>query len=286
MSSATPADYNVQHLVELGYSDPQETTTRNTVERQQLTAESTRINELSNAGEYADAIALIRSLLQSWPEDASLRFQAAQWFQQHLLHKVALQQLAELMYQGVETAPVAALRGEVLLSLRQLPDAIDQLEYARHLDEYQPGIHRLLGEAYARTEQDKQAKDAYEADLELNEENPLALDGLAALALRQSQYNEAADLALRALTGDMKLATAHYRLGISLLHLDKLPEAVQALETAIHVSPTIISPFRTLARLSLGDQERGQEIRAEVSRRIELRQQIRRQLRQLQASTD
>lgn len=270
-----PVDSSVQHLVELGYRDPHESSAESRSGREQMAAESRRIDELTRAGRHQEAATAIESLLDRWPENLPLRVRAAQWFRQQRRFSEALRQLDELMYRGVETANVAALRGEVLLALRRIPAAIEQLEYARHLDAHQPQIHLALGQAYARAGRLEEAEGCYEADLELNKESPHALDGLAAIALRRGEFTAAADLALRALDQQMQLATAHYRLGVALLNLGKSEPAIHALQTCAKVDPLILAPFRLLLRLEEDEQMAG-EYRREVSRRIQARRQMRR----------
>jgi tetratricopeptide (TPR) repeat protein len=152
------------------------------------------------------------------------------------------------------------IAGAIALARRNLQSALDDLRYACHAEPSLPSVHTLLGMALFRLGQWDAAEDAFREAAQQNPADAQARDGLAAVFLRQGEYEDAADWALRALEQDMKLFRAHYHLGVALAHLDRPKEAVAALETSARIDPSRAAPFYWLSRVAarqLHDAQRG-----------------------------
>jgi len=112
-----------------------------------------------------------------------------------------------------------------------------------------------------------EAKLAFDRALSQRPTDAQALDGLAAVYLRQSNFAEAANAALEALEQDMQLFRAHYHLGVALAHLDRPNEAITALETSTKLSPISAAPYYWLDRIAdrqLADRDRARQYRTKA----------------------
>ena len=187
----------------------------------------------------------------------------------------AEQQLEWLTLHAVEYPRLALIDGAIALAGREMPEAFEALQYAAHVEPDLPSVHTLLGVTLFRLGRLEEAKQAYEQAIDQRPTDAYALDGLAAVHVRESNYAEAANAALEALEQDMQMFRAHYHLGIALARLDRPNEAITALETSARVNPDSAAPYYWLARIAkeqLGEADRAHQYHGQgletVRRRI------------------
>jgi tetratricopeptide (TPR) repeat protein len=150
------------------------------------------------------------------------------------------------------------------LASRNLPEALEELEYATHVEPKLAGIQSLLGATLMRLRQWEAAETAFQRAVEQDPADAQALDGLAAVALERKNFEDAAHWALEALEQNMQLFRAHWHLGIALAHLNRTEAAIAALTTCARLDPTRAAPLDWLSRIAndqLGDTVLAQRYR-------------------------
>jgi tetratricopeptide (TPR) repeat protein len=243
-------DDSVRHLIELGYVDPDVTAAREVVVRRELEAEFQLTLKQYERGELAEAARQFEKLAiddRNWVAPRQLL--AETYYRIGDLESVA-SQLEWLTLHAVEHPRLALISGALALASRNMPEALDALRYAAHVEPELPSVHTLLGTVHFRLGNLEASKTEYQQALEQRPTDAHALDGLAAIHLRESNFADAADSALAALEQDMQLFRAHYHLGVALAHLDRPNDAITALETSTKVNPNSAAPYYWLARIA------------------------------------
>jgi tetratricopeptide (TPR) repeat protein len=262
-------DESVRHLVALGYVDPGDVAARQAALRSRLDTDLRRAAELFGHGRGQDAVALAGTVAEedpAWTAPrqvlAEMHYRAGSWDEARI-------HLEWLEHHGVVTPKLASIVGTMALARRDLATALEELEYAAHVEPGLAGVQSLLGRTLLRLRRWDAAEIALERATEQNPADVHALDGLATVALHRGDAESAAHWALEALDHDMQLARAHYHLGIALVHSNRTEPAIQAFEACQRLDPSRAAPLYWLSRIAdqLGDtaraatyRERGREV--------------------------
>jgi predicted Zn-dependent protease len=263
-------DRSVQHLIELGYVDPEEIAARNDAVRRQNEAELCRAAELASQGKMQEAVFRVERLSADNPEWIAPRQLLAELRYRTRQFGAVQAQLDWLTYHGVEHPRLALIAGAMALRRREFQSALEELEYARHVEPKLPSVHTLYATVLLRLGRLDEAAEVFRRAVQCEPTDARAHDGLAAISLRQGRFDDAADWALQALEQNMQLFQAHYHLGLALARLNRPHEALQALETCARAEPQRGAPYRWLSRIAedqLHDralaaryQQRGREV--------------------------
>jgi tetratricopeptide (TPR) repeat protein len=241
---------SVQHLVELGYVDPDEAAAVEASRRRQQHGEFKRVTELAAGNKLDDAARVLDVLCADDPKWAAPRQLLAEVYYRAARFDDAQSQLDWLTYHGIESPRLALLAGAIALRRREVALAIELLEYAAHVEPDLPSVHMLLGTALLRVGRVNEAADSLGEAVRRNVADVRALDGMAATCLRLAKFEEAADWSLRALEHDMHLFYAHCHLGLALAGLERPEDALRALETAVRVDPNRSGLYRWMAKIA------------------------------------
>lgn len=254
----------VRHLVELGYTDPDEVALREAAVRRRLEAEVQEAINANKQGRVGEAVALLQRLEVDNPDWIAphellveIHYQAGRWGE-------AESELKWLEHHAIEHPRLSLMAAGIALLRRDLAAALELLDYAGHVEPTLAGVNTLLGTARFRLGQHEAAIEAFERALQQNPADASALDGLAAIYLHRREYERAAGFALEALEHDMQLYRAHYHLGVALAHMNRPQEATAALDAASRLAPVSAAPFYWLARIAevqTGDAARAEEYR-------------------------
>jgi tetratricopeptide (TPR) repeat protein len=237
--------------------------------------------ELNSQGQRSQAVALLERITDDDPEWAPPRQRLAEIYYNAGQWQRAQAQLEWLAYHGVEHPRLALVAGAIALARRDLPTALEELQYARQVDPNLPSVDTLLGNTLLRLRRWDEAEDAFRQAVQHDPNDARARDGMATICLQHGEYEDAADWALRALEQDMRLFRAHYHLGLALAQLNRPAESMRALETSTKVDATRTAPYYWLAHIAcyqLNDL-------AAANRYRELARKIIRQRRAERAST-
>jgi Flp pilus assembly protein TadD len=125
--------------------------------------------------------------------------------------------------------------------------AIDNLEQAVKDDPENAGTRILLGDAYRDTGRAADAIEEYKKALELEPDHPLALSGLALVAMQQEEWRTAEGYWQNAIevmaenqyaSQDERLERAYYYYGTVLIQLAEYEDAVAYLKEALRINRT------------------------------------------------
>jgi Flp pilus assembly protein TadD len=238
------------HLIELGYVDPVLEAARKASLHREPDAELQQGAEHLSRGQTEQALPLLEKLAADDPRWIAPRQLLAETYYRAGRFadcQAALDWLAE---HGVEQPRLSLLSGALALRRREFGAALDELEYACHVEPELPSAHTLRGQALLRLGQLDDAQAAFQTALEQRPADAIAYAGLAQIHGRRGDFEEAAACALAALEHNMQLFAAHYHLGIALLQLDRPQDAVTALETAARLDPNRAAPYYWLSRIA------------------------------------
>ena len=266
---------SVRHLIELGYEDPFDIAQRKAADDHRRDARRAEAETLLASGRIDEAVARLEQLGSEFSDWPAPHFLLARVYAQRKRYTHARQHLDWLTFHGIESAALAALRATIDLGERRFDAAIDQANYAKYLSDDSTTADAILGEVYLRRGDLAAATAAFNRVLSVRPADAAALGGMAAIALRRRDYERAVDYALAALEQNILLPAVHYRLGVALVELDRLPEARAAFNTAVQLAPQLAAPYRWLATICdrLGDTEQAQQMTSEGRKRIRHRRQ-------------
>ena len=139
-------------------------------------------------------------------------------------------------------APAHGAMGVILLAMRRHDEAIDAMQRAVTLapDSPQaPGLHASLGKAARETGRIEMAARYYERALQSDPRYTDALLGLALVRFRQQRYDQARPLLQTIIEMEPGHALAHANMGVALYHLGHEREAVESIDRALALDPTL-----------------------------------------------
>ncbi len=239
----------IQQLVELGYIEAPKKDVRETVKQTIRGNKTQLVRSLLGTAREANAIPLLKELSAEMPANEWCILTLAR------LH-IHLGQFAEARSFLESCSPGTRNMSQVQLIFASLAYSEGKKALAlEHLKKVEgPGIdHPLLanqvGRSYLQFGRWNDAEAAFKKSLEVEPENPAALDGLAHVYLERGEPDKAVELALQAVGLLHYFPMAHFHLGLGLERLGKAREAIAAYETALSIGyrPRIL--LRRLAEL-------------------------------------
>jgi tetratricopeptide (TPR) repeat protein len=223
----------IEHLVALGYIAAPSEDARKAVQETIRCNKTNRVRSLLGTPQEAKAVPILQELLGEKNDNEWVLLTLARCF-------IRLGRVADARSILDTSAPALQELGQVQLVFAELAFAEEDPEAAlRYLQtaESKGGRHPLLfnqiGHAYLILKRLSEAGVAFEKSLEVEPDNPAALDGLAHVHLESGEPEMAVEKSLQAVGLIHYFPEAHYHLGLGLERLDKIPEAILAYETAL-----------------------------------------------------
>jgi len=191
--------------------------------------------------------------------------------------KRILQEASEkLRGYDVRSAPaVNLLLGRLEAIDGDFDKALEYLGKAEQAEPRLPGLHLQLGQTYLRMRRNEEAVRAFGRALDIDGDNALAHEGLAAALTRLHRYEEGADHALTAVGLTHDFPRAHLRLAVTLARLELFEQAVEAFETCLKLAPMTPAAHRWLAMIYGSKLHRPDRAVGHRARLREVLQQIR-----------
>ncbi|MDZ4657601.1 MAG: alkaline phosphatase family protein [Bythopirellula sp.] len=248
-ASGLAHNQEIEHLTELGYTDPFDVAASEVAVQCQRTATLNRAISLMDAGLLVQATAVLEQLTQQHPDWFHSRSLLAETYYRGRRRFAAREEIDWLTCHGFENAQLYLLSAAIEFADRQFDRALEELCCARRGKAIPPGASLLAGNIHLRKLNFPAAERAFQQSLEYDGPTASALDGLASVKLHLGEYEEAAVYALDALEKDMRLGKAHYHLSAALYFLNKPQEALQALSSWAAVEPRAAAPYRWMARV-------------------------------------
>ena len=227
---------------------------------------------LFSSGRYQESLRLMLTLIERNPEHAATHKVAG--LDQFMLDRPDLAETE--LKRSVELAPQDAeahyYLGRIHFMRDNLTAALADFQKATELDPSSIKAQNHLGQTYEALVQYPAARSAYLKAIELEKHQGAKSEwpyfNLGSLSLRQGQPAEAEVFLRQALERQPNWSEGKAKLGMALLALDRLPEALSCLEQAIQIDPKNADARYQYARLlvKLGKQD-------EAERHLELFQQ-------------
>jgi tetratricopeptide (TPR) repeat protein len=208
---------------------------------------------LFSTGRYEESLRIMEPLAERNPEQAATRKVIG--LNQFMLNRSDLAE-AELK-RAVSLAPQDAeahyYLGRVLFIRDNPAGALTAFQKATELDASNVKAHNHLGQAYEALVQYAAAREAYLKAIELEKKQSAKSEwpyfNLGALCVREGRAAEAEGYLRQALERQPGWSEGNAKLGMALLALDRLPEALSCLEQAIQIDPKNADARYQYARL-------------------------------------
>jgi predicted AlkP superfamily phosphohydrolase/phosphomutase/Flp pilus assembly protein TadD len=239
----------IQQLVDLGYiaapSEDAGKTVRDTISINKFNL----VRALLGTPLEAEAIPLLKELLAENGD-----YEWAVLTLANCLIRLGKSAEARVMLEA--TSPATRAQGQVQLLFAQLAlgenrseVALNHLQTAVRSKPRDAAMFNQLGWAFLGLQRWAEAAEAFQKSLEIEPENPGALDGLARLHLQNNEPQSAVERALQAVGLIHYFPEAHFHLGTGLDCLGKTSEAILAYETALGMGYHPALLHRRLAEL-------------------------------------
>jgi tetratricopeptide (TPR) repeat protein len=249
IASGSADNQGIEHLTELGYTDPLDVTASEAAIHCERTATLNRAISLMDAGVLDDATAVLEELTQQHPDWFRSRSLLAETYYRGRHRLAARDEIDWLTCHGFENPQLYLLSAALQSADRQFDRAFEEVCCARRGIVFPHGSNLTVGNIQLRRRDFAEAEKAFQRSLEYDGLSAAALDGLATVKLHLGEYEEAAVYALDALEKDMRLGKAHYHLAAALYFLNKPQESLQALSSWAALEPRAAAPYRWMARV-------------------------------------
>jgi predicted AlkP superfamily phosphohydrolase/phosphomutase/tetratricopeptide (TPR) repeat protein len=223
----------LEQLIELGYIAPPAEDARKAVRDTIRQNKAHLVRALLGTPRVAQAVPLLKELVAESPQD--------EWYVLTLARcEIGLGHLAQgrKLLEGVAAATRALPQVELLFAELAFAEhneaaALEHVKAARGSGVSHPLLGNQLGRAYLQFGQWQDAAAVFQQSLELEPENPAALDGLARVHLERNEPEQAVEKALLAVGLVHFFPEAHFHLGRGLEASGRPGEAIAAYETAL-----------------------------------------------------
>ena len=208
---------------------------------------------------FVEAEEVLRRALEIDPGHKYSRRQIALMLREQGRDEEALEAYRALLEIDSNYAPAYAYIGDILVQLHRYAEAVEPLSKALTLinaarsltaDLPPPGfVHELLGTALRELGRPQSGEAHFRRALQLNPRNMKELKQLARSHFRRKRYRQALELYRTLLENDPDVASTHANIGTTLYYLDRSEEAIQSLERALALDPSLDSARTNLEKI-------------------------------------
>ncbi len=216
---------------------------------------------LNDLGRFDEAERHLRQARELHPRHTRILHNLGESLRRTGRHEEALDLYGSVVEIEPDYAPAHGAMGVVLLAMRRHDEAIDAMQRAVTLEPdspQAPGLYASLGKAARETGRTEMAASYYERALQGDPRRTDALLGLAMVRFRQQRYAEARPLLQTIIEMEPGHALAHANMGVALYHLGRKREAVESIDRALALDPTLERVRAGRARIleSMGQRRR------------------------------
>ena len=208
---------------------------------------------------FVEAEEVLRRALEIDPGHKYSRRQIAVMLREQGRHEEALEAYRALLEIDSNYALAYAYIGDILVQLHRYAEAVEPLSKALTLinaarsltvDLPTPGfVHELLGTALRELGRPQSGEAHFRRALQLNPRNMEELKQLARSHFRRKRYRQALELYRTLLENAPDVASTHANIGTTLYYLDRSEEAIQSLERALALDPSLDSARTNLEKI-------------------------------------
>lgn len=141
------------------------------------------------------------------------------------------------------------LKGYALSAKGENDEAIVNLERAINSEPMRPTLHIQLGEIFLKLRRRDEALTSFKKALEIDDNNSIALVGIAKYYNSVKEYELACEYSLQSIGKTYMLPLAHYTLGFALMRLRRHRDALGAFEVATSQNPNFGIAYRHMAHI-------------------------------------
>jgi tetratricopeptide (TPR) repeat protein len=243
----------IRHLVDLGYIEAPSDDIQKTICQTTIDLKTNLASALSDGYRADEAMSLWRELIEMSPADSpniyGYRIEIARCHMQLANFEESERILNELESEKPDDGTVPILLGQLKLRGQQPQEALKHFRVAEAKSEETSHLPCAMGKAYAQLAMWDDAEKAFRRALDADDENAVALNGLARVAIEHRHFEEAADHALRAVGLMHLFPSAHYNLGVALVESGMTEEAIHALETCVAMAPEMLPAHQRLVEI-------------------------------------
>ena len=218
--------------------------------------------------QFVEAEEILRRALEIDPSHKNSRRFMAEMLMKQEHYQEALEAYRALLEIDPEYALAHAYMGDILLQLHRYAEAVEPLSKALTLSKTAPSLrsdlptahslHVLLGKALQGSGRTRAGAAHFRRALQLDPHNMEALEYVAASHFRRKRYRQALRLYRTQLEIDPDKATTHANIGATLYYLGWSEEALQSLERALSLDPTLEMARTNLERMQKTVRQPGQ----------------------------
>ena len=198
---------------------------------------------LSRRNRLDEAETYLRRALERAPRDPSVLGNLARLLEVRQQPAAALAHYDRLIARGTADAATYTAKGDVLSQLQRYDEALAAWQRALALDPEPAAafsLHLSMGRAaWARDRSADAAAVHYERALQIDAHRPGVLADLASLRIAQARYEDAIERFQAAIAMAPETAKFHAGMGYALYRLGRADAAVESLERALALDPTL-----------------------------------------------
>jgi tetratricopeptide (TPR) repeat protein len=251
----------LQQFVALGYIEKPDANAQRAAEIARRTGRYNLAQSLLDARRPAEALPILEEVHAAEPARMFLSLTLANCYLalgrlpdcRRIVEALAKDKDAGIAAVGQQQArlipQIDLLMGMICFQEGKTEEALAHLKKVEALQQNMRHLHQELGRVYLKLRKWKEAENAFNRELEINDDNPASHHGLAVALLNQRRNEEAAEHCMRAIALAHHMPLAHYHLGLALTRLGQDERAILALETSLVIKPGLLNAHRLLALL-------------------------------------
>jgi len=251
----------LQQFVALGYIEKPDDNAEKAAEAAQRDGRYNLAQSLLDARRPAEALPILEELSAAEPKRMFLSLTLANCYLalgrlpdcRRIVEALVRDKDAGMAALGQEHARIVPqidlLMGMICFQEGKTEEALTHLQKVETLQQNIRYLPQELGRVYVKLRKWKDAENAFNRELEIDEDNPGAHYGLGVALLNQRRNEEAAEHFIRAIALAHHMPLAHYHLGLALTRLGQDERAILALETSLRIRPHLLNAHRLLAFL-------------------------------------
>jgi tetratricopeptide (TPR) repeat protein len=192
---------------------------------------------------------LLEELHRQYPQIPRYALALAHVYAKQKLHDRSLAMIQLLEANGARSLDADLLSVAELFNVGQIQKALLKLQAIEVQYPMSPSILRVIGTIHLSRSAWLEAYDTLGKCVELEADDPTALNGLARAAVHLGHFEEAAECALRAIGLLYFFPQAHFHMGIALQGLGDNERAMRSLKIAVAQAPSFLEAHRVLSGL-------------------------------------
>lgn len=239
----------IKHLVDLGYIESPSDDTEKAVQDCLTDQRNNLIKALLASRRAADAIPLLEEMAKQHPDLQYYKCRLASLYCSLDRFEECEQVISTLPIDLQTTVEIQYVLARMAHARGDQQGALNAVYSILEVGVVDLGMANQLGRLMIELDAWEQAAAIFERSLEIYQENPAALAGLAQIYNERVQFQDAAEHALEAVSLQHHFPEAHYHLGVALRGLKQETEAIAAFEASLGMGHDAVSVHEQLASL-------------------------------------